>query len=200
MNKNIPQDYNPTIKEVNRYIQQWNGLDNYVNQEKALDYLFIKLCPTNEKLEKVLLKIATLNDFYSTNIFSVHSVAKHFMSIVRLDERLQSGDETLVDELALVKMGNGKEKHFFSFATKFCSHHNSPAYPIYDTYVGHVLKFFRRCDDFAKFKNKDLMSYPRFKAIVDKFRDYYGLTQFDFKEIDKYLWQLGKEYFPKSYK
>ena len=31
------------------------------------------------------------------------------------------------------------------------------------------------------------------------FREYYGLKVFNLKEMDKYLWQLGEEYFPKDY-
>lgn len=31
------------------------------------------------------------------------------------------------------------------------------------------------------------------------FRAYYGLEQFSLKEVDKYIWQLGKNYFPKTY-
>ena len=93
-----------------------------------------------------------------------------------------------------------KVKNFYSFATKYCSHHNPIEYPIYDSYVEKVLKYFRKKDKFADFKNADLKDYQHFKQILLTFRSYYGLEEFNIKEIDQYLWQLGKEYFPKNYK
>ena len=84
-------------------------------------------------------------------------------------------------------------------ASKYCSHHNPEAYPIYDSYVDEVLRYFRDLDRFASFRTEELKDYRRFKGILIDFRSYYGLEQFSLKEIDKYLWQFGKEYFPKSY-
>ena len=69
-----------------------------------------------------------------------------------------------------------------------------------DSYVEKVLKYFRKKDKFAVFKNADLKDYQQFKKILLTFRSYYGLEEFNLKEIDQYMWQLGKEYFPKKYK
>ena len=79
--KNIPDSYSPSVVEVEKYIDRWNHLENYVNQERALDKLFLKRFPTNIELEDILIKCSTLNDFYSTNIFDVHSVAKHIWMV-----------------------------------------------------------------------------------------------------------------------
>lgn len=38
---------------------------------------------------------------------------------------------------------------------KFCSHHNEEAYPIYDSYVSAMLRYFRNHGKFT-FKNIDL--------------------------------------------
>ena len=91
-------------------------------------------------------------------------------------------------------------KHFYSFASKYCSHHNPEAFPIYDSYVDEVLRYFRDVDGFTTFRTSELKDYSRFKEILLKFRSFYGLEQFTLKEIDKYIWQLGKKYFPKTYK
>lgn len=104
-NQTIPQEYEPSPSEVEKYIRLWDSLDNYVNQEKALDKLFFSLCQKNDTLEDVLIKCSTLNDFYSTNIFDIHAVAKHILSIPRIDLRLKNGDLTLVDEIAHVEVG-----------------------------------------------------------------------------------------------
>jgi len=194
----IPLSYMPSVQEVRRYIEKWNELESYVNQEYALDLLFVKLCPSNNCIEQVLLKIVALNDFYSTHIFDVHTVAKHFMEC-NIDARLQRADETLVDDLSYVTLKNGGQKHFYSFATKFCSHHKPTCYPIFDKYVAEVLKFFRKRDGFNKFKNEDLKEYSQFKSIVADFRKYYNLNEFSFKQIDQYIWQLGKDFYKRQY-
>lgn len=188
----------PSVKEVEKYLQNWDNLENYKLQEEALDKLFFELTPNNQDISDILLKVATLNDFYSTNIFSVYPVAQHILSLT-IDERLQSGDVTLVNDIQKVTI-KGIQKNFYSFATKYCSHHHPLAYPIYDSYVEKVLKHFRKVDQFEKFKNADLKDYTKFKNIILAFRDYYGLEQFNLKQIDQYLWQLGKEYFPNNYK
>ena len=167
-------------------------------QEEALSRLFFELCPNNDEISYVLLKVSALNDFYSTNIFKVYPVAKHILSL-QIDERLYQGDVTLVDDIKTVNI-NGKCINFYSFATKYCSHHQPLYYPIYDRYVDEVLRHYRNQDGFAVFRNDDLKNYILFKLILEQFRSFYGLDQYSLKELDKYLWQLGKEYFGRQYK
>ena len=50
------------------------------------------------------------------------------------------------------------------------------------------------------FDDSELKDYERFKNILMEFRSFYGLEEYNLKEIDKYIWQLGKEYFPNNYK
>ena len=187
----------PSAIEVGKYLKTWKNLKNYKLQEDALDKLFFELLPSNEEISDILLKVATLNDFYSTNIFSVYPVAEHILSL-KIDERLKQGDVTLVNEIQNVTI-NGVTRKFYSFSTKYCSHHNPNEYPIYDSYVEKVLKYFRKTDKFSKFKNADLKDYQKFKNIIIAFREYYGLEEFNLKEIDQYLWQLGKAYFSTKY-
>ena len=71
--KGLPEDYKPSIKEVEWFLNNWQNLPNYSNQEKALDKLFMDLCKFNDNIEDILIKCSTLNDFYSTNIYDVCS-------------------------------------------------------------------------------------------------------------------------------
>ena len=73
-------------------------------------------------------------------------------------------------------------------------------FPIYDSYVEKVLVYFEKKDKFGKFKTADLKDYEKFKSVLISFRNYYGLDQYNLKQIDKYIWQLRKKYFPKNYK
>ena len=189
----------PSAAKVNEYIQKWDQLEDYVSQERALDKLFLELCKNNTCIEDILIKCSALNDFYSTNIFKVHNVAQHYMQ-KDIDQRLNEGDITLVEDLAHIVI-NGKAFNFYSFASKYCSHHRPDIYPIYDSYVHKLLKYFRDRDKnkgrecFCKFKEADLKNYQSYLTIIRAFQQFYGLNTFTIKEIDKYLWQLGKEAF-----
>lgn len=189
----ILKDHVPSPLEIAEYEQKWNTLADYVNQENALNKLFFNLCPENKEMSDILIKCSSLNDFYSTNIFKVHNVAKHFLN-QNIDERLATGDLKLVMDLANIVI-NGKRFFFYSFATKYCSHHRPDIYPIYDSYVNKLLKYFRNRDGFMAFKETDLKEYCSYYNIIQTFKSFYELQAFTVKQIDKYLWQLGKEAF-----
>lgn len=188
----------PSCEEVDRYLLAWEQLENYALQESALNKLFYQTYPDNKDIDDVLVKVSVLNDFYSTNIFSPFKVAKHIIDL-DIDERLAAGDVTLVNEIARVDMDNGTVKNFYSFATKYCSHHKPLNFPIYDSYVDRLLRYFRDVDGFYSFNNHDLKDYVKFKKILLEFSKFYNLESYNLKDIDKYLWQLGKEKFPKKY-
>ena len=122
---------NPSIEQVKFYLTKWDGLENYHLQEDALNKLFFELCPKNTDVIDILLKASTLNDFYSTNIFSIYPVAKHICAL-DIDARLKAGEVTLVGDIQYVTIGDTL-KNFYSFASKYCSHHNPLDYPIYDS-------------------------------------------------------------------
>lgn len=188
----------PSEIEVNHYLDEWDHLKNYTLQESSLRKLFSKTYPLNNDLDDVLIKVCALNDFYSTNIFSPFPVAKHIVSL-SIDNNLKEEDLEIVNKIARIKMNGDKMKNFYSFATKYCSHHNPAVYPIYDSYVEKILIYFRIEDNFYSFKRKELKDYSKFKDILINFRKFYNLDKFDLKQIDKYLWQIGKKYFPKKY-
>ena len=188
----------PCAAEVEKYLAGWNELENYTLQERALNKLFFQTYPHNTEIEDILVKVATLNDFYSTQIFSVYPVAKHILDL-HIDERLAVGDATLVNEIASVTMESGTEKNFYSFATKYCSHHQPEKYAIFDSYVEKVLKYFRNVDGFSEFSDFELKDYLTFSRVLDDFQEFYDLKQYDLKHLDRYLWQLGKDKFPKKY-
>lgn len=188
----------PSPKVVQYYLKRWDSLDKYVAQESSLKKLFTKTYKTNSDLDEVLIKVCSLNDFYSTNIFDPIKVAKHIVSL-GIDTKLKQSDPLLVNEIAWVKVGSGKYKNFYSFATKYCSHHRPEHFPIYDSFVEKMLLHFRRVDKFSIFRNEDLKQYQEFIRILNDFQSHYGLDQFTLKEIDKYLWQDGKLKFPKKY-
>lgn len=187
----------PSNEQVDYYLEKWIELENYRLQEDALNKLFFELCPQNTDIADILLKASTLNNFYSTNIFSIYPVAKHIHEL-NIDSRLEVGDVGLVVDIQQVKIGE-KKKNFYSFATKYCSHHNPLDYPIYDSYVDEVLRHFRNRDGFSGFRDADLKNYEKFKSALIKFQKFYNLEDYNLKQIDQYIWQLGKDFFPRNY-
>ena len=183
--------------EVKKYLNKWETLDNYVLQEDSLNKLFIKTYPKNDDINDILIKASSLNDFYSTNIFSIFSMSKHLLNF-NIDYRLKNGDESLVNDIASIEI-NGRKRNFYSFATKYCSHHNPNKFLIYDSYVEKMLVYFNKKDRFFNFKKIDLKDYAKFKKVLIEFKKFYNIDEYNLKDIDKYLWLLGKEYFPKKY-
>lgn len=192
MKQHLPD---PCVEQVEQYLEQWDALEDYSLQEDTLDKLFFELCPENKDISDVLLKVSALNDFYSTHILKVFPMAKHIVAL-DIDERLRAGDVSLVGDIQKI---SGRNRNHYSFATKYCSHHKPVDFPIYDSYVDRVLRYYCKRDEFFDFIDSDLKEYERFKAILMAFRSFYGLEAYNLKEIDKYIWLLGKEYFPKNY-
>ena len=191
--KDLPQGYIPSVKDAEWFINYWKGLPSYSNHESSLNKLFKELCKKNDNIEDILIKCSSFNDFYSTNIFDVHTVAQHILSL-NIDDRLVRGDRSLVGDIAHVKV-NGKDHFFYSFATKYCSHHQPEKYAIYDNYVEQVLISMNIREHFTDFKREDLKDYCKYMSVIRAFQQCFGLMQYNIKQLDQYLWQLGKWYF-----
>lgn len=186
----------PTAQSVKAFLEKWQDSDEvkkYDAQEQALQKLF-KQYPNNQNLSDVLLKVSTLNDFYSTNIFQTYSVAKNIVALENVDKKLKEGDISLVNDIRH-SIINGKEFDFYSFVTKYCSQHNNKDFPIYDSFVDKILIEFNKSYSFHSFNKEDLRNYPLFKEIFLAFQKHFGLEAFSLKQIDTYLWQYGKQFF-----
>ena len=174
----------------------------FYRSRQVLDKLFFGEFRSNNDIHNILIKCCTLNDFYSTHIFSVYSVAKHILKL-NIDESLNKGDESLVEKIANIDIVNNKGKlthHcFYSFASKYCSHHNPKAFPVFDSYVEKILKHFRRDNENFQFRNEELKNYPSFKKVLLRFQELYGITKYVPKDLDRYLWQLGKDFYSNNY-
>src|SRR3989344_2840776 len=151
----------PSLEEVKNYLKLWNSLESYTLQESSLNKLFLKTYPLNTNIDDVLIKVCVLNDFYSTNIFSPFTVAKHIVAL-KIDANLAKDNLDIVNKIGNVKMNNNKSINFYSFATKYCSHHKPTVYPIYDSYVDKILMYFKKKDNFHDFSREDLRSYKKF--------------------------------------
>ena len=181
----LPQ---PTPELVMEYVRRFER-EGYDVTERALTKLF-QTFHRNTQLEEVLVKAATLNDLYNTNIYAVYDVARHIWEL-DIDPKLEQHSLGVVEEIAVMTV-RGRQRRNYSFATKYCSFHVPEVYPIYDGYVDQMLWAYRGQDGFAEFKRRELWdSYPRYVEVVERFRSYYGLGGFNWREIDRFLWLYG---------
>lgn len=188
----------PSAEQVSFYQGKWEKDEHYVLQERSLKKLFTETYPENNEMDDVLIKVCSLNDFYSTNIYSPFKVANRILQL-SIDSRLKQADLTLVMDIAQVKVAKGKKRNFYSFASKYCSHHAPDLFPIYDSYVDRMLRYFKKETRFSRFSNDELKDYPAFVRIIEDFRKHFDLGQFTLKQIDRYLWLLGKKHFPRKH-
>lgn len=181
----------PTPELVDQYIQEFRLDAGMV--DNTLAELFGHF-PANIQIEHILLKVVTLNTLYSTGILAVVPVAEHIQRL-HIDAKLALKAPELVNEIALVEVKEGKSRRFYSFASKYCSWHLPHVYPIYDTFVEKLIWKYQKLDGFSQFARQDLSDYPQYKRVIEDFREYYGLKDYSFKELDKFLWKYSKEYF-----
>ena len=142
------KDYNKYVDVINafriedydfRTLDKWNDTEEYVLHDETLKKI-VSLFPNNLYKQGVLVKASCINSFYNTRIFKMIPFSKHILDF-KIDERLKSGDITLVNELAKVIYeidGKVIEKNIYSFTTKYCCIHRNDIYPIYDKYVDKV--------------------------------------------------------------
>jgi hypothetical protein len=157
--------------------------------DDALRELFSQY-PRNDNRAHVLLKVVALNRLYSAGIFAVYDVADHIhLQAKEIDAGLEIGNPEIVDKIQRVTIrATGKQRKFWSFATKYCSWHNQAEYPMWDTRVCRYL-----CSlGVEEFAHPDAWTrYADFKKLISDFRARYHLESFTFKQIDMFMWKYG---------
>ncbi len=180
----------PTLSLAEEKIKEFDKQNEAI--ERGLSDLISRF-PLNTDVAHVLVKVAAINSLYNTQIRGVLKVAECIWN-ADIDHLLESGSADAVLAVARVDFGE-KTRWNYSFATKYCSWHRSDSYHIYDSRVDFCLRSYRRMSGFDSFTQENLWNYDRFRGIVKTFQRRYGLEQLSFKEVDKFLYQLGNEFF-----
>ena len=178
----------PTPQYVRARLDRAQDRDVYFRADPAVRAVFAA-CQGNREDGCVIAKVAVLNALYATRIMNIYPVVNRILEL-DIDARLAAGDETVVDEIAWVRLGKKKRK-LLSFASKYCHWHEPKRFQIFDSRVEAMLLAYRRRYGFAKFRNWELREYPSFSRIISEFRAFFGLKDFSRKEIDKFLWVEG---------
>ena len=164
----------------------------YYSADKRLTDLFKEQQLTHNLLNN---RVRVLNTEYHTRLWE--------KDIKRIIEKLQAGGKQFEDRIRNNDKDVVKEIAEFSgnkfvFATKYCSFINPKNYPIYDAFIGKMLEYFQT--EYKFYKNgevfkmetiKNSKDYQKFVEIIDAFRDK-RCKECEYREIDKYLWLVGK--------
>lgn len=177
----------PTSGLVKRGVEDFNA-DEGAQADKAIEQL-IRAFPNNSKFEHVILKVAVISRLYNAPLYAAPvSIARHICGL-DLDTNLAIASTEIVNAIAAVP---SVPRRLYSFATKYCGWHRPEAYPLYDSYVRRALIAYRDQYHFRKFDARALEDYGDYKSIVQAFRAAYQLEGYSFKELDKFLWLVGK--------
>ncbi|MEU8189584.1 hypothetical protein [Micromonospora carbonacea] len=184
----------PSPEQVREYLARWREGDNE-KIDAALRVTFAAM-PENTDIGAVGVKVAALNSLYATGMLGVLQVARHIVS-QGIDAALAEPEvrPDLIETIANVEFGSKKRRNY-SFATKYCSFHRPDVYPIYDSLVAGVLNaLLKQGETFDTFAPGERWAadYAVWHRSINRFRIHYGLEEFSIREIDKYLWTLGKE-------
>jgi hypothetical protein len=174
-------------------------VDQFDREEEVIETalaLLIERYPLNTNISEVYVKVKILNVLYSTQILGIGAVAERIVECA-IDPRLERGDPEVVAAIANVQYKD-KKRCNYSFATKYCSWHRPEEYPIFDSRAVASLQAYRSQEPskpFAKFVRDDLWDFPKFCGVITKFREDFELEDFSVKDIDKFLYETGSDYF-----
>ncbi len=157
--------------------------DPIYGEENRVVHAVLNKFPNHNSIEEVVSKICVIDVTHSTHVgihkknFSLVNLAKKIMSIPNIDERLESGDLTLTDEIANIKGVN-----LLSFASKYCACHNQMIYHRDDYY-----KFDSIVSKKIGYKGRDFKKYSR---ILDEIVTSNKLKQINKirQKLDNYFW------------
>lgn len=180
----------PTTDAVARAVKVFDD-ENGVG-ERALA-LLVERFAGNTDPSFVLLKVAAINTLYRTQIFGVWTVATHIVA-QDIDEDLASGSADAVEKIAKIQFGS-KERRNYSFATRYCSWHCPDAYPIFDSRAERCFRAYAQQDGLARITEAELCNYERYRKVMLEFRNRYQLYECSLKDVDKFLYMLGREVF-----
>jgi hypothetical protein len=139
--------------------------------------------------DAVLVKVATVNSLYGTNVYAVDRAALHVTTVVDAVDRDLRRPE-LVEEMAAIppRQGGAARMHR-SFASKFAHFFvDHDAFPIYDSYAARMLRVHLGADAPAPDTGA---TYMAFEAAFRTLAQSAGLGS-DTRRLDRYLWMVGQ--------
>ena len=144
--------------------------------------------------KNVLDFLEQINSTYSTRVNDVFKINQKLREIGILDKNtfksfVSEGRLSLPEFVNLCKQATGK--YTYSYATKVFSFIDPSRFPIIDSFVVTMLSEYDYEGDGKTLRTK-WGDYSAFKANYDCFMRAFGLENYTYKQIDRFLWTYGK--------
>jgi hypothetical protein len=156
--------------------------------------------PDNTCPYDVQIKVAVLNTLYNTAIQYIQPVVDKINTVfskVKAGEVIVDDPIFLVDMISTASWVNGVsavsyERTNLSFASKFMHFQSNRSIPIYDSYIWIVMNgYFHKAG--MKLTIGNPRNYSDFYERFVLFKEKFGLVNYKNYDIDKFLWQYGKQ-------
>ena len=187
----------PAEPNIQRILNQHDS-EGGNSTNASLRKLFVNL-NNEENIHEVTIKVAALNQIYSTSIQYITPVAFKIFENIKNTHKYNNINEyvSLVDTISTVTWisQNTSKKHTrcnMSFSSKYIHFLNGYLTPIYDSYIWILLIGYLNQNNTKKSSFKSPTNYNEFYAVFTKFRNEFSLESYSTYEIDKFLWQYGK--------
>ena len=195
----------PSEEDCVKYNQLWDEYNakGKFSREKVLDKAFLKKHKSHKDPFGMYVKCVLLDKFYSTNVKHIDKLVEHYIELETtrstrgksyFKQQIKSKNIKFVDELKVVKVNEDDVKNLLSFSSKYCRRYAPLDFPIYDTIVRDLLKYYLYKTNFwGGEPPKDWEdNYEQYKQVVDKFIETYPFVK-NYMIFDRYLWALGKQ-------
>jgi hypothetical protein len=187
----------PNPKFISKILSKYYQNEGDLNDKLLL--LFKTLNSNKDKYE-VLIKAAALNQIYATSISNINPVVNQIIkesNSLNITQRSSVVDyKIFADKISHVKWKNNKgeyfERNYLSFSSKYVHFISEYKTPIYDSYIWILIKGYlgQMNDEKISFKSPENLN--EFYATFESFRKSFCLENYSYYELDKFLWQYGK--------
>jgi len=170
---------------------------NLLNE--SLGKLF-KVFDDSSNTHEVSIKVAALNHLYSTGINYITPVVDKIVENIPQNhgDNLSEDDyRELVDNIATVSWvsqssGKKHQRCNLSFASKYVHFLSNRRIPIYDSYIWILISGYIYQNGEKQISFSPPVNYVNFYSRFLQFKSSYSLGHFSNYDLDKFLWQYGK--------
>lgn len=171
---------------LKKYLDIFAGQEMFfINDERNLELFAAN--PLNNTTEDIQTKISALKDDPEIKQLSgLDDLVSHILNL-KIDDRLQRGDLTLVEDIAHITI-NGKPQHFLHFASVYCNLHRPDVYPIYSEQHFDFYRQYMKIHHLSLDPDK-LNTYAVFSEVLDDLLTRKGVKgKMNYLHIRKFGW------------
>lgn len=187
---------NPTYEFISKVLAQ-HSLEGGNELNENLLKLFKTFSDNNNK-NHVLIKVAALNKIYSTAITNINPVVEQIIKVSERNDELKDIKDfiSFVDKISKIEWTNSKgeisKRNNLSFASKYVHFLSGYKTPIYDSYVWIIIKGYLGQKRKVKISFTAPNDYKKFYSTFNEFKREFDLNEYSNYDIDKFLWQYGR--------